>query len=346
MIFSLCIAALFLVLPEPVHIDSTRVHSLLSAREWGQDIPASDDWSVLGPVGDSAVLLVQGTEFAKVPWSDGFASSAISRRAVSSGSEWDGFCPTTENLRRWTAPPSGFAARLGATTSNSPGTFPTTEWFTGAEGRYGWEGWVSAGLGARWDRLKQTPRVFHLVGDSSLPSAWSWMMSVCGPGLCLEMEHHALPVGSHSWRQPGLDSLLRFRQPGSFWKVSGDSTYFGAWERRLVAHIGVLEYRVSACPGLWSGSVQSLGLRDLPAGWTSFGAGETWTSYGAATWLEFALGPAAYRLPRLGGLPWSLEVEPVRVRLDYRDFHQFCLSVQATASIPDPISAFGTRIHP
>ena len=171
-------------------------------------------------------------------------------------------------------------------------------------------------------------------------------MAVCGPGLCLEMEHHALPVGSHSWRQVGLDSLLRLGEPGSFWKVSGDSSFSGAWERRLVAHVGVLEYRLSACPGLWAGSVQSLGLRDLPAGWASFGVGETWTSYSAATWLEFALGPAVWRLPRFGGLPWSLEVEPIRLRLDYRDFNQFALTLQATASFPDPTSNFGARIHP
>lgn len=332
--------------PDPVRIDSSRVRGLLEARDPARAVPAFDDWSLVGPVGDSAVLLVQGTEFARVPWSDDLVSGSSSPRADSSRTAWGGFRPTPEDLRRWTAPPSGFAARLGFSTAEALGTFPATEWYTGLEGRYGWKGWASAGLGARWDRFEQTPRVFHLVGDSSLPGAWSWTLSACGPGLCLEMERHALPVGSHSWRQAGLDSLLRSRQPGSFWTVSGDSAFSGAWERRLVAHFGVLEYRISSCPGLWDGVVQSLGLRDLPAGWAFFGVGEAWTSHAAATWLELGLEPASFRLPRAGGFPWALELEPLRVRLDYRDRHQFSLALQATASIPDPTSAFAARIHP
>ena len=347
MILPLCLAVSSLAAhPEPVHIDSSRVRGLLATGSRGGSVPLSDDWSLIGPVGDSAILLSEGTEFARVPWSNGSSSASAATSPDSNATGWDGLRPTVENLRRWTVPPSGIAVRLGASTSTSPGTFQTTEWTTGFEGRYGWKGWASAGLGARWDRMEQTPRVFRLMGDSSMPGAWSWTLSACGPGLCLEMERHALPIGSHAWRQRGLDSLLRSGQPGSFWKVSGDSTFSGAWERRLVAHFGVLEYRLSTCPGLWSGTVQSLGLRDLPAGWASFGAGETWTSYLAATWLELALGPATCRLPRFGGLPWALDLEPLRLRLDYRDFHQFSLSLQATVSLPDPTSAFGARIHP
>jgi len=347
MIIPLCLAALALAAhPEPVHIDSSRVRNLLDGRSSGQTPPLSDAWSLIGPLGDSAILLCEGTEFAVVPWSAGLATTSNPTGVDSNGIGWDGFRPTVENLRRWTVPPSGLAARLGVSTATAPGTFPTTAWTTGFEGRYGWKGWVSAGLGARWDRMEQTPRVFRLMGDSSMPSAWSWTLSACGPVVCLEMERHTLPVGSHAWRQRGLDSLLRNVQPGSFWTVSGDSTYSGAWERRLVAHFGVLEYRLSACPGLWSGTVQSIGLRDLHTQWASFGAGETWTSRAAATWLEFAVGPASWRLPRFGGLPWALELEPLRLRLDYREFHQFSLSLQATASIPDPSSAFGARIHP
>jgi|GEM_PF-1586464 hypothetical protein len=344
----LCLAASFLLpaAPEPVRLDSTKARSLLASVGATEIVPRTADWTLVGPVGDSAVLLAQGTEFARVPWTDIDSAPSKQARSDSGWSTWEGFRPTVDNLRRWTVPPSGLAARMGASTADSPGSFPTTEWYTGVEGMYGWRGWLGAGMGVRWDQMEQTPRVFHLLGDSAMPGAWSWTGTVCGPGICLELERHALPIGSQSWRQPRLDSLLGEMKPGEFWRVTGDSSYPGAWERRLVAHFGSLEYRLSTCPGLWSGSLQSLGLRDLPAGWASFGLGETWTSSAAASWLELAVGPAGIHLPRWGGLPWVFEVEPVRLRLDYRTLSQFSLSLQATVSIPDPTSAFGARIHP
>jgi hypothetical protein len=331
---------------EPVHLDSARARSLVAAVDSTAILPRTADWTLIGPVGDSAILLAQGTEFVRVPWTDVDSTLAKTPGTDSGWSTWEGFRPSVEHLRRWTVPPSGVAATLGASTAASPNSFPTTEWTTGVEGGYGWKGWLGAEMGLRWDRMEQTPRVFHLMGDSSMPAAWSWMGGICGPGVCLELERHALPIGTQSWRQSGLDSLLRERMPGPFWKVTGDSSYSGAWERRLVAHFGSLEYRLSACPGLWSGSLQSLGLRDLPAGWARFGLGETWTSQAAASWLELAIRPPGFHLPRWGGLPWTIELEPVQVRLDYRSLSQFSLSVQAAVSIPDPTSAFGARIHP
>jgi hypothetical protein len=344
----LCVAAWMILpsAPEPVHLDSARARILVAAVDSTEPLPLTADWSLIGPVGDSAILLARGTEFARVPWTDVDSAPAMQAGSDPGWSTWEGFRPTAENLRRWTVPPSGLAVGLGASTAASPGSFPTTEWYTGVKGGYAWRGWLGADMGIRWDRMEQMPRVFHLMRDSTMPGAWSWMGAVCGPGICLELERHALPIGSQSWRQSGLDSLLAGMKPGAFWKVTGDSSYSGAWERRLVAHFGSLEYRISTCPGLWSGSLQSLGLRDLPAGWASFGLGETWTSYEAASWLELAIGPPAFRLPRWGGLPWSIELEPVRVRLDYRTLSQFSLSVQSTVSIPDPTSAFGARIHP
>ncbi|HXP90453.1 MAG TPA: hypothetical protein VN931_05950 [Fibrobacteria bacterium] len=344
----LCLAGWFLLsaAPEPVHLDSARARQLVGTMDSTEVLPLTTDWTVIGPVGDSAILLARGTEFARVPWTDIDSTPPKGANSDPGWSTWDGFRPDVEHLRRWTAPPSGFAVRLGASTAASPGSFPTTEWTTGVEAGYAWKGWVGADMGIRWDRMEQTPRVFHLMRDSSLPGAWSWLGAICGPGVCLELERHALPIGSQSWRQSQLDSLLEGMKPGSFWKVTGDSSYSGAWERRLVAHFGSLEYRLSACPGLWSGSLQSLGLKDLPAGWATFGLGETWTSYSAASWLELAIGPPAFHLPRWGGLPWSVVIEPVRVRLDYRTLSQFSLSLQATVSIPDPTSAFGARIQP
>jgi len=347
MILPLCLAVLLPAAhPEPLRIDSSTARQLLSTQGLDRGMPSTAEWSMIGPVGDSAILLSDGTEFARVPWSPGSDASPSAGQSDTGWKSFDGFRPTIANLRTWIVPPSGFALRLGASTSATPATFPTTQWYTGFEGRFGWQGWVSAGLGARFDQLVQTPRVFRLLGDSSVPSAWSWTFSVCGPVVCLETEQHPLPAGSHAWRQPGLDSLLHHRKQGNFWTASGDSTYSGTWERRLVARFGVLEYRVASCPGLWAGTVQSLGLRDLPAGFTSFGAGVSWTRDRAATWLEFAAGPAAWRLPRFGAMPWSVELEPVRLRLDYRDIHEFFVSLQTTISIPDPTSAFGARIHP
>jgi len=344
----LCLAAwsILSAAPEPVPLDSARARSLVESVDSAAILPRTADWTLIGPVGDSAILLARGTEFARVPWIEVDSTSAKPEGTDSSWSTWEGLRPSVEHLRRWTVPPSGFAANLGVSTAASPGSFPTTEWYTGIEGGYGWKGWLSADMGLRWDRMEQMPRVFHLMGDSTMPGAWSWTGAVCGPVVCLELERHALPIGTQSWRQSNLDSLLGGRVPGDFWKVTGDSAYSAAWERRLVARFGSLEYRLSACPGLWSGSLQSLGLRDLPAGWASFGLGETWTSQAAATWLELAVGPPGFRMPRWGGLPWSMEIQPLQVRLDYRSLSQFSLSVQAAVSIPDPTSAFGARIHP
>lgn len=329
-----------LVSGKPVPLDSARANAALKA--FGRPGTSTADWLVERS-GDSAVLIAQGREQGKVPWSDDLAADTARR-------DWPPRLDLSrlglEDLRRWTAPPSGMVLRAGGGSGMSSGTTAITLASFDGEIRGGWNGWVSGGGGVRWTNILWSPSTTVATGEASSRSSWDGMLSLCGPVLCVEFERHSLPVGPDTWMQSDLDTLLASGRTGRFWKLPSDSSFDGAWERRLVARLGALEYRLRACPGLWKGTIQSLGLNDVPAGPMGWGAGVTWTRAAAATWFELASGEVRGRIPLPAHRSSMVEFEPVRLRVDFASLSRLSVSLRTALMFSDPFSPYPARIAP
>ncbi|MBK9579888.1 MAG: hypothetical protein IPK50_16950 [Fibrobacterota bacterium] len=330
MIFPLL--ALFSALPStmPIRsIDSATARTALVRAGVSVSPAPVDDWQVLGPLpGDSAVILRQGTEVARIAWDPRLESSSQSTLPRMDDSGW------SSRLRRWSAPPTGIRISAGALSAVATGSNPIVMNTVDADMRVGWRNWVSVGAGARIERLLSTPPIAVPLGDSIVVPVMDWTISACGPGVCLEGRTRTLPVGAESWLQPRLSDDLVARRRGDFWRTSADSAFEGSWETRVVAHAGYLHYSWSRCPGLWNGSLQTLGLRGSQTNGVSWGAGAIWTVERLASWVELGFPDFALPLPRIRKRPiaWC----PVSARLEWRSFRQFSASLQTTLSFPDP----------
>lgn len=330
MIFPLL--ALFSALPSSMPIRSidsaTARKALVRAGAVVSPAPV-DDWQVLGPLpGDSAVVLRQGTEVARIAWVPQFENSAQSMPLRLDDQDW------SARLLRWSAPPTGIHITAGALSGVATGSNPIIFNILDADMRVGWRNWVSLGAGARIERLLSTPPIAIPLGDSIVVPVMDWTVSACGPGVCLEGRTRTLPVGAESWLQPRLSDNLFTRREGDFWRTSADSAFGGSWETRVVAHFGYLQYIWSRCPGLWNGSLQSFGLRGSQTHGVSWGAGAIWTEERMASWVELGSPELSLPLPRIRkrSIAWC----PVSARMEWRSFRQFSASVQTTLSIPDP----------
>ncbi|MBK8803932.1 MAG: hypothetical protein IPN71_18145 [Fibrobacteres bacterium] len=322
-------------------IDSATARKALLRARIAASPAVVDDWQVLGPIaGDTAIVLRQGTEVARLPWDPGMEAATATATVLPdlADSGW------TDRLRRWSAPPTGISLQAGVLSAISPGTNPIAFQALQADARVGWKDWVSVGAGARLERVLSTPPIAIPLGDSIVLPVVDWTVSACGPVVCLEGRTRTLPIGAESWLQQRLSDNLTARREGDFWRASADSAFKGSWESKIVAHFGYLEYSLSRCPGLWKGSLQSLGLKGSQPAGASWGAGALWTSGLMATWVE--LGVSDLPLPWLRVRKQPIAWSPVQARMEWRSFRQFFASLQTTLTIPDPFPFSRPRSNP
>ena len=318
--------------PIPVPLDSSQVRALLGNAV----LPRTADWTLVGPVGDSAVLLADGTEWTRLSWSQAgvLGRSKEIRTPVGTGLRK----PDLATFLEWGKVPSG--GRVGVGMENGKGRRSTSvlSWWTGVEYHREVGRNLSLGGGLGWDGLLFGPHLEPLSGDTSLPSGLAASVGACVPFACFDLIRHPHPFASPLWFQTSLDSLIRERRSGTLWSYTDSGSYDPAWESRLSLHLGPLEYRASWCSGLWNGAFQSLGLWDLPAGPLRFGAGLEWTADRAASRVQLGFAPVGrtVRTPASAGL--RLEFEPPVVSFAFRSASEFQLSLRTSLRFADPFS--------
>lgn len=330
--------------PTPVPLDSSNVRQFLSQSGADAKIPTTADWASVGPVGDSAILLADGSEWCRIPWSQ--AMGLQGRVASTEVSGWSRLTPNLENLLVWSRAPTGGAIRIGAENGRGPNSTSLLGWSAQAGYRHGFARFLSAGFAIGWEETTFGPRLWTLTGDTALPGGIGFAFSGCAPVVCLELERHASLLPSQSWFQPHLDSLITNRVAGDFWSYTDSGGYSGAWERRLELRLGVFRYRASWCPGLWNGAFQSLGFWDMPAGHVRFGMGLEWVDDRAASRLQFGLAPISLMVRSPGSDPVRLDLLPIDFTIAFRKMAEFQISVQTGIRFSDPFSTTPTRTTP
>ncbi len=338
------VSALFLAdpFPVPTRLDSSKVRRFLAEVATDSVMPRTADWTLLGPLGDSAVLLADGTEWMRSTW--GQASMLVSR---DDGAVAGRVRPLREALVDWGAPPAG--GEIWVSMDNGRGIRSTSllQWSASASYRRAIGRFLSIGGGVSWEQFLFSPDVAHLTGDSSLPSGVGVLASVCGPFVCGELARRVSPVERESWLQPDLDSFLLAGAEGSpFWKAGGRSSFDPAWERRLVVRAGAFAYRAGWCPDLWDGAYQSVGFWDLPAGALRFGFGLDWTPDRAAVRGELSIAPVSRTFRTAGSDGFRLEMVPLDLSLAFRGVGEFQLAFRTGFRFPDPFSNHPSRPSP
>lgn len=327
--------------PVPVRLDSGRVRQFLVSASVDSIMPATSDWTLAGPVGDSAVLLADGSEWMRL---SPIQASAFKRGAPgSTGSGWDNLRPTYDRLLEWGTVPSGI--RFDAGMSNGRGTYSTSflDWTARTEYRHAFTPYLSVAGGLAWEQTLFAVDMSGMLEDSAKPSGLGAMLGICGPFVCLELQRHAMPLTAESWLQTHLDSLVDTRQRGDFWTVARDSTFVSAWERRISIRVGVFGYRARWCPGLWAGPLQSIGLWDMPAGFLRMGVGLDWTRNRAATRGEVAIAPISWKVRTPGSEGVALELLPISLSIAYRRMGEFQMTVQSSIRFSDPFPPYVSR---
>lgn len=326
--------------PVPAKLDSAKVRRFLSTVATDSVMPRTADWTLVGPVGDSAVLAADGTEWTRLPW--GTASALVSRDdGTSAGSTR----PLREALVDWGAPPSGGAVWLAMDNGRGARSTSLLQWSASASYRHAIGRFLSVGGGVSWEQFLFSPHVEHLTKDSSLPAGVGALASVCGPFVCGELVRRVSPVERESWLQPDLDSFLVAEAEGSpFWRAGRRSSFDPVWERRLVVRAGAFAYRAGWCPGLWDGAFQSVGFWDLPAGALRFGFGLDWTSDRAAARGELSIAPISRTLRSSGADGFRLEWVPLDFSLAFRGVGEFQLAFRTGLRFPDPFSNHPSRL--
>lgn len=325
-VLSLAWLAWIVAAAEPHQVDSSVVGKVLAANSLAVPRSPVDDWMVVGPLADSAIILRQGTEVARVPWDRRLEADRSSAAPVSGP-----FDATL--LSRWMAPRRGLEISSGFWQGISPGTNPFAALYTESRFQKGLGEWVTLGGMGRLDRVTASPPIAVPLGDSIIPLVWEWGASVCGPVVCLERWTRTLPIGSETWLQHRFSDNLSRREPGDFWVASGDSGYKPSASYRAIARMGNLEYSVEVCQALWSGSLQSLGWHQQ-SGAVAWGTGFLWTRERMVSWGELGISDRTLPLVRVRGqeLHWS----PLLFRLDWRNFRQFSIGLRTSVKIPDP----------
>ncbi len=318
--------------PTPVLLDSSQVRALLGSAIF----PRTADWTLVGPVGDSAVLLSDGTEWARVTWSQ---AAALTRTKESGVSEPARFRkPDLAALLEWGRVPSGGSLAVGMENARGRRSTSVLSWWTGVEYRHAIGRNLSLGGGLGWDGLLFGPDLEPLSGDSTLPSGLAASLGACVPFACFDLVRHPHPFPAPVWFQTSLDSLVRARSGGEFWSYTDLGVYDPAWESRLTLHLGPLEYRASWCPGLWNGAFQSLGLWDLPAGVLRFGMGLEWIADRAASRLQIGFAPIGRTVRTPASAPLRFEIEPPVLSFAFRSASEFQLSLRTGLHFADPFS--------
>jgi hypothetical protein len=324
-------------LPAPRKVDSSVVRRILSSSTEDPSLPRTADWTLVGPVGDSAVLLSDGTEWRRIPWNNAVASMAAPRTSTASG--WGDLVPTTGHLLEWGEPVTGgsFAIALG----NGHGRSSTSlfDWTGKARYDHKVNEWLALSGGISFGQILFAPRLRPITGDSIRPAGFGFQAGACGPFACFEMERHSMPLLDHSWLQPHLDSLIEYRHKGEFWTAAVDSPFVPVWEQRLVLHLGVLEYRARWCSDLWAGPFQSLGIWNLPAGALRFGTGLEWSRQRAAVRAALSIAPVAWTLRAPGTDGVALFLEPLSISVGFRSMGEFQLTASTSVRFADPFAS-------
>jgi hypothetical protein len=324
-------------IPAPRKVDSSLVRQILSSSLDGVSVPATTDWTLVGPVGDSAVLLADGTEWRRVPWNSLVATLVAPEGPKASG--WVNLAPTIGHFLAWGAPVTGGAVSAELGNGHGRSSSSLLNWSVAAQYRHAPSRWIALLGGISYDQTLFAPRLRAITGDSLRPVGMGLQLGVCGPFACFEVQRHPLPLLEQTWLQPHLDSLTEFRQPGDFWTVSQDSGFTAAWEQRVVLHLGVLEYRASWCPELWKGSFQSVGAWDMHAGFLRFGTGLEWTPHRAGVRAALAVAPLVWTLRTPGSSGIKLFLEPLSVSIGFRGLSDFQANVRSTIRFADPFSS-------
>lgn len=325
--------------PVPAELDSSRVRPLLASVAPDSVMPRTADWTFVGPVGDSAVLLADGTEWMRLPW--GLVRDLASADVPASHAATR---PLGELLMDWGAPPAG--GRIWLAMDNARGARSTSllEWSANVAYRHAIGRYLSVGGGVSWEQFLFSPDVARLTRDSSHPSGVGVLASVCGPFVCGELARRVSPVEQESWLQPDLDSLLQPQAEGKrFWVAGRSSSYDPAWERRLVVHAGAFAYRAGWCPKLWDGAFQSVGFWDLPAGVFRFGFGMEWTSDRASARGELSIAPVSRVFRSSDPEGFRLEFAPLDFSIAFRRMDEFQLAFRTGLRFPDPFSNHPSR---
>lgn len=325
--------------PVPAKLDSAKVRRFLSEVATDSVVPRTADWTVVGPLGDSAVLLADGTQWMRLPWEQ--ASALVSRDDGPSG----GSTRTSwEALMDWGAPPAGGAVWVAMDNGKGARSTSLLQWSASASYRQSIGQYLSVGGGVSWEQFLFSPDVARLTGDSALPSGVGLLASVCGPFVCGELARRVSPVERESWLQPDLDSFL---VPGAqgrpFWRAGRRSSFDPAWERRLIVRAGAFAYRAGWCPDLWDGAFQSVGFWDLPAGALRFGFGLEWTADRAAARGQLSITPISRTFRSPGSEGFKMEFVPLDFSLAFRGVGEFQFAFRTGLRFPDPFSNHPSR---
>lgn len=320
--------------PTPLPLDSSQVRSILAQSGSDSALPRTMDWSLVGPVGDSAILLADGTEWSRISWSQ--AAWILRRPPGPDLQGWSRFKPSLENFLEWGEVPSGGEFATGIENGRGRNSTSHLSWRTGVGymHRIGQNLSIGGGLGR--EKVLFSPYLWHLTGDSSLSSGFTANLRGCAPFVCLELLRHPTLIPSESWLQPRLDSLIQLRLAGDFWSYTDTGAYSAAWERRIAIRMGVFAYQASWCPRLWNGAYQRIGVWNLPAGYLRFGMGLDWTEDRAASRVQIGLAPMEWTVKTPGSNGLRLEFLPPDFSLAFRRATEFQLSLRTGIRFAEP----------
>jgi hypothetical protein len=320
--------------PIPVPLDSSQVRSLLVQSGNDSALPRTADWSLIGPVGDSAILLADGTEWTRLSWSQ--AASTLRSPPTPESGGMSRFKPDLANLLEWGEVPSGGTVGTGIENGRGRSSTSLLTWTYGFDYMHRFGQNLSVGGGLGWENVLYSPYLWTLTGDSSLSSGLAVKLSGCAPFVCLELVRHPTAVPPESWLQPHIDSLIQLRLSGGFWSYKDTGSYSAAWERRIAIHLGVFAYQASWCPRLWNGAFQRAGLWNLPAGYFRFGMGLEWTADRAASRVQIALAPVSWTVRTPGSNGIRLEFLPPDFSFAFRRIDEFQLSLRTGIRFAEP----------
>jgi hypothetical protein len=321
-------------LPDPHPVDSSLVRTLLAQTGSDSGLPRTTDWSLVGPVGDSAILLADGTEWARISWSQ--AAWIQRREPIADLQGWSRFRPTSANILAWGEVPSGGEVSTGIENGRGRNSTSLLTWRSGVGYMHRLGRNLSIGGGLGREKVLFSPYLWRLTGDSGLSSGVAANLRGCAPFVCLELLRHPTLVPPESWLQPRLDSLIQLRLAGDFWSYTDTGAYSAAWERRIALRVGVFSYQASWCPRLWNGAYQRIGVWNLPAGVLRFGMGLDWTEDRAASRVQVGFAPMAWTVKTPGSKGLRMEFVPPDVSLAFRRATEFQLSLRTGIRFAEP----------
>lgn len=291
-----------------------------SALQHAAGLPVQDSgtWWVIPPgaPGDSAALLLDGTEAGRIP--SGPWDSLLALRDARPGTPaarlepgfarpapapiWRSLFPDLDRLDAWTRVPEGVWFRAGGSLSTSSDS-------RAAWNRYGavgfdlaprpWFRWISLGGSWTWSGSGNGAApdpVFPGGGEAT----WNEpAVRACLPGICWESRRSEDPLSPDLWSIDQRDTLIADGQAP--WTVPSQRS--GNWAHDLSLHLGALWWTFSWDAESWRGVRQEVSLRDLEAGSLRWGLLAGWDR--SAAWTGFVAGIRPLPLPRLHlpGLP-------------------------------------------